>query len=125
MTIEDTVRAELNLIVDPCSVAAGAPAGLVEMGLIRALTVTPTPEGASVQVRIGVTEPGCLMGAAFATQARQRLTALPGVHEVTIELDHAADWLPTDLAPTYQLRLAEVRTARTATTPRTRSDQDG
>jgi len=35
------VRAVLNQIIDPCSRVAGAPVGLVDMGLIRRLTVTP------------------------------------------------------------------------------------
>ena len=109
---EERIKAELDLVIDPCSAAAGAPAGLVEMGLIRALTVRPGEDGVSVLVRIGVTEPGCLMGAAFAVQARERLDALDGVGEVEIELDHAADWLPTDLAPAYRSRLEQVRAAR-------------
>ena len=33
---EATVRARLNEVLDPCSVVAGAPAGIEEMGLVRA-----------------------------------------------------------------------------------------
>jgi len=36
---EGVIRAALNEIVDPCSVVAGAPAGLDEMGLVRRLCV--------------------------------------------------------------------------------------
>ena len=38
MTAEE-VRALLNAIVDPCSLAAGAPAGIDEMGLVRDVEV--------------------------------------------------------------------------------------
>ncbi|MDI5964615.1 iron-sulfur cluster assembly protein [Streptantibioticus silvisoli] len=110
--MEDLVRAQLDLIIDPCAAAAGAPAGLVEMGLVRSLAVRDTPDGAAVRVTIGVTEPGCLMGAAFAAQAREHLEAMNGVSEVAVELDHHADWAPSDLAPAYRLRLEEVRAAR-------------
>ncbi len=111
MTEED-IRFELNRIVDPCSVVAGAPAGLDEMGLVRELRLTETPDGVAVHVRIGVTEPGCMMGASFAISARERLEALAGVAAVDVQLDHRADWEPADIDPAYAKRLAAVRAAR-------------
>lgn len=110
--IEALIKDELNAIVDPCSVVAGAPAGIVELGLVRKLTITPRGEGYSVLVRIGVTEPGCLMGASFAVKARERLGAMPGIVSVDVQLDHAAEWEPTDIDPAYGERLARVRAAR-------------
>ncbi len=109
---EDAIRAELNEIVDPCSVVAGAPAGIDEMGLIRALSVNEAPGGVAIEVRIGVTEPGCMMGASFAIKARERLEALAGVAAVDVQLDHAADWEPADIDPAYAKRLASARAAR-------------
>ena len=111
---EDTIRAELNEILDPCSVVAGAPAGLAEMGLVRALSVTEAAGGVAIAVRIGVTEPGCMMGASFALHARRRLEALSGVVSVDVQLDHDADWEPADLDPAYAARLASVRSAKRA-----------
>lgn len=108
----DLIRAELDKIVDPCSAVAGAPAGIGEMGLIRDLSVRERADGVAVRVRIGVTEPGCLMGGSFAAQARERLAKLDGVVEVDVEFDHAADWGPEDLAPGYRLRLEAVRSTR-------------
>src|SRR5471032_1687453 len=99
---ETEVRAALDEILDPCSLAAGAPAGLVEMGLLRALELSDGEDGARIRLRIGVTEPGCLMGASFAAQARARLELLCGVASVEIELDHANDWMPSDIDPAYQ-----------------------
>jgi metal-sulfur cluster biosynthetic enzyme len=110
--IVERIRAELDRIIDPCSAAAGAPAGLLEMGLVRELSVHQEPAGVAVRLRIGVTEPGCLMGASFAVQARQRLEHLDGVISVHIELDHRADWDPADIAPGYRLRLEAVREQR-------------
>jgi metal-sulfur cluster biosynthetic enzyme len=83
---EAEVRAALDAVVDPCSVVAGAPAGLVQMGLVRALELSEGEAGATIRVRIGVTEPGCLMGASFAAQARAQLERLDGVVRVEIEL---------------------------------------
>jgi metal-sulfur cluster biosynthetic enzyme len=108
----DEVRTRLNAIVDPCSAAAGAPAGLVEMGLVRRVDVTPAPEGCAIGVTIGLTEPGCMMGASFVAQARDLLGGLPGVAGVDVELEQDCDWSPRDLDPRYSARLEAVRAAR-------------
>ncbi|TDV48664.1 metal-sulfur cluster assembly factor [Actinophytocola oryzae] len=118
MELTERVREALNTIIDPCSVVAGAPVGLVDLGLVRQLTVTPAPDGAAVLVRIGVTEPACLMGASFVVRAKEVLDAIPEISTVDVGLDHAADWTPDDIAPAYQLRLAEVRSTRGPTTDR-------
>jgi metal-sulfur cluster biosynthetic enzyme len=109
----------LNTIVDPCSRAAGAPAGIAEMGLVRQIEVQNSPGGASIRVVIGVTEPGCLMGAAFVNDARKLLRALPGVAEVQVSMDHAFDWTPADMSPAYQARLEQLRQIRWAALERT------
>jgi len=109
---DDAIRAELNEILDPCSVVAGAPAGLDEMGLVRALSVKEAPGGVAIEMRIGVTEPGCMMGASFAIKARERLEALAGVVAVDVQLDHTADWEPADMDPGYAERLAAIRAAK-------------
>lgn len=109
---EAAVRAALNEIHDPCSVAAGLPAGLEEMGLVRSLEVVPGERGAVVRLAIGVTEPGCVMGYPFAEEAERRVGALPGVERVEVDFDHAHDWEPADMAPGYRRRLESHRAAR-------------
>jgi metal-sulfur cluster biosynthetic enzyme len=109
---EAEVRAALDGIVDPCSVVAGAPAGISEMGLVRSLELSNGVGGTNVRLRIGVTEPGCLMGASFIAQARARLSALEGVAEIEIEFDHANDWMPGDMDGAYRQRLEQTRSVR-------------
>ncbi|WP_162186154.1 metal-sulfur cluster assembly factor [Amycolatopsis jejuensis] len=108
----EQIRAHLDTIVDPCSVVAGAPAGLAEMGLVREVSVSQGPGGAAVRVRVGLTEPGCMMGATFVIRAREILDALPGVAHVDVELEHDCDWTPADLDSRYALRLEAVRDER-------------
>ena len=114
MIDEASVWTTLNTIVDPCSRAAGAPAGIAEMGLVRQLEVHNSPGGAIIRAVIGVTEPGCLMGAAFVNDARKLLRALPGVAEVHVNMDYAFDWTPEDMSPAYQARLEQLRQRRRA-----------
>jgi metal-sulfur cluster biosynthetic enzyme len=108
---EGDVRAVLNQIIDPCSRVAGAPVGLVDMGLIRRLTVTPGVGTVDVHMVIGVTEYGCLLAPSFASEARKLLDALPGIGVIDIELDAEFDWDPQDMSVAYRRHLAERRAA--------------
>jgi metal-sulfur cluster biosynthetic enzyme len=108
---EEDVRAVLNQIIDPCSRVAGAPVGLADMGLIRRLALTEAAGGVEIQLVIGVTEYGCLLAPAFASEARKLLTALPGVAGIDIDLDREFDWEPADMSAAYRQQLAERRAA--------------
>jgi metal-sulfur cluster biosynthetic enzyme len=109
---EQDIRAALDEIVDPCSRAAGAPAGLGEMGLVRDVRVEPGPAGARVSVVLALTEPTCLMGIPFVTSARERLAALEGVAHVDVSLAANFEWTPAELSPAYAERLERVRELR-------------
>jgi metal-sulfur cluster biosynthetic enzyme len=114
VTTEAEVREVLNEIVDPCSITAGVPAGLCDMGLIRAVQVSGGPGEQRVGLTVGVTEPGCFMIGPFAAEARARLLALPGVGEVELELDNGYDWTESMMAPAYRARLTEHRARESA-----------
>jgi len=110
---EAEIRAQLNRIVDPCSVAAGMPAGLQDMGLIRGVTIEAGAGGrARITVVVAVTEFGCLMGAPFAHEAYERLSALPDVEQVEVALCDKFDWIPGDMDPQYRARLTAHRKQR-------------
>jgi metal-sulfur cluster biosynthetic enzyme len=118
------VLAVLEEIVDPCSTTAGVPAGLVSMGLVRSIQLpSPATEG-TLRVTLTMTEPGCLMAAIFAENARDRLAPLAGAdgfHDVTgvdVVLDTTQVWEPDDMAPEYRRRLAAARKRRLPLTPR-------
>ena len=52
------VAARLNDVVDPCSVVAGAPAGLADMGLVRLVQIERGSSGSiRLVVKVGVTHP--------------------------------------------------------------------
>jgi metal-sulfur cluster biosynthetic enzyme len=112
----DQVRAVLNGIVDPCSAAAGAPAGLDDMGLVRDVQVETGSEGTVVRVMLALTEPTCLMGIPFMATARERLEALPGIIRAEVSLASAFEWTPAELSPSYAARLERVRQRRRAAT---------
>lgn len=111
-SLRKEISARLERIVDPCSVASGAPAGLVSMGLVRDVSVEEHRGGAHVRVTLCITEPGCLMGALFELTAERELADIPGVADVDVRVDHGYVWDPQDMTDEYRRRLAEVRAQR-------------
>lgn len=109
---EDDVRCVLNTIIDPCSVAAGAPAGIAELGLLTQLEVRDEPEGAHVRIGIRLTDPVCMMGAAFLASAREALAAHRDIASAEVWLDERSDWMPDQMSALYRARLDGVRQAR-------------
>ncbi|MGY0064294.1 metal-sulfur cluster assembly factor [Streptomyces sp. LZ34] len=115
---EARVRDVLNGIVDPCSITAGVPAGMDDMGLISDIQVQDDGAGGQrVSVKFGLTDPTCMLLGSFANEARERLAQLPGVTGVDVTLDHDMEWTPDLLAPHYQQRLTEHRARRRRTLP--------
>ena len=112
MITETEVREALNRIVDPCSVVAGCPAGLNDMGLVRNVSLIDSQQGQHVEVIIAITEYGCLMGAPFATEAFKTLSAMPGIAGVEVRLDDKFDWEPEDMTDDYRARLQHQRSIR-------------
>jgi metal-sulfur cluster biosynthetic enzyme len=109
----EAIRASLEGIVDPCSRAMGAPAGLVSLGLVREVEVDQeAASGTRVRVTLCLTEPGCLMGALFLETAQRQLAELPGVAEVDVRIDHGHVWDPDQLEPTYSTQLMQIRARR-------------
>jgi metal-sulfur cluster biosynthetic enzyme len=100
----------LNSIVDPCSVAAGAPAGLVDMGLVYALSAAQRADGHyELTLRLGATDPRCMMIAVFQREAADRLGAIEGVAAVHIQLEDREIWTPARFSAAYRARLAARR----------------
>lgn len=82
------VAAALADICDPCSLAAGAPLSLVDMGLLRSCSY----DDGVLTVRLGVTGPGCTFFGAFGEAARLAVAALPGVREARVVIDTTTVW---------------------------------
>jgi metal-sulfur cluster biosynthetic enzyme len=84
------VRAVLNSITDPCSIAAGRPMGLEDMGLVYAVRVGPRV----VSVTLGTTDPRCMMAGVFLNEARSRLEPLMAGRKLRIQLEAKKIWTP-------------------------------
>lgn len=88
---EALVRAKLNEIHDPCSVASGRPIGLCDMGIIDRIDLGANGE---VAVRLRLTSPSCLMIGFFVKAVNEMVGALPGVTRVSVSHDAGEVWEP-------------------------------
>jgi metal-sulfur cluster biosynthetic enzyme len=112
---EAAVRAILDTIVDPCSRAAGAPAGISEMGMVPDITITPGEESkADVRVHLIVTHPFCMMSNIFVKEIIDRLSEQPWVGKADVDFDPGTLWTPDMMTPEYAERLETARAKRRA-----------
>lgn len=104
------VKEALQEVLDPCSVGRGVPAGLVDMGMVKAVEVGSAPDGhAVVAVELRITSPACTFQPYFEREVRERLGGLPGVGEVRITWNSEFDWSDDDMSPGLKQRLREKR----------------
>lgn len=101
--LTQSIRKALDEIKDPCSLAAGMPLGLSEMGLVKDVAVGP---GGAVQIELRLTSPFCHMIGFFKTEAIRLVGNLPGVSSVELSADNGLDWSPNDIAPKARARRA-------------------
>ena len=76
------ITAQLDEIKDPCSLAAGTPMGLAEMGLVDAVEIA---DSGAVLVKLRLTSPFCHMIGYFTKEVARRIEALPGVTSVDLK----------------------------------------
>jgi metal-sulfur cluster biosynthetic enzyme len=110
---EADLRSLLDEIVDPCSRAAGAPAGISEMGMIPSIAIDARDDGrVDIGVKLLVTHPFCMMSTIFINEIDQRLSAIETVATVRVELDTSDVWTPNLMSEDYRARLDAQRARR-------------
>lgn len=101
-TIDDRIRETLNAVHDPCSLAANAPIGLVDMGLVVGWKVD---DAQNLEVTLTVTAPGCMLAPKFALDAELRLRALGIFGDIDITFQSGIFWTEDRMAPAARARL--------------------
>ena len=86
----DQVMAALELIEDPCSISAGVPLSIRDMGLVEDVNLSPKGD---VSIVLRLSSPGCLMGGFyFEPQIAKRVGEIPGVASVSISFGDPLTW---------------------------------
>ena len=96
MTLEEQVRRAMQGIHDPCSVAAGTPIDLADMGLISSLVID---ESGQVSIGVRLTSPTCVMMGFFTDEITRAVEQLDGVVSVTVSFDNGMNWDPQLMSP--------------------------
>ena len=106
----DRISKALQGVLDPCSVGRGVPAGLVDMGMVKGVGLSSTPDGrCTVTVELRITSPACTFQPYFEREVRDRLAEVAEIDEVRIEWNADFDWSDDDMSEALQQRLREKR----------------
>ena len=87
---EEQVMTALKPIEDP-----ELHLGLVDLGLIYGVDITPQPEGDEVKLTMTFTSPFCPYGPAMVEELKD-LLAEKGIREVDIQITFEPPWQPSD-----------------------------
>jgi metal-sulfur cluster biosynthetic enzyme len=105
-TLEGRVRAALDDVKDPCSVATRRPLGIVEMGLLAGLEASA---GGEIRIALRVTGPSCMLIGSIMRAAEERVLAIEGVRDVQIEIDANTVWTPDLMSERGREKLEAAR----------------
>ena len=94
--LEAGIRTCLEKIYDPCSVTAGTPISIYDMGLLAGWTLS---EAGKLTVTLCVTYGACTMAPHFVRTTEESISALPGIREVEVVVDHEVIWSQSRLSP--------------------------
>jgi metal-sulfur cluster biosynthetic enzyme len=101
MSLDAQVRDVLSRIHDPCSVAAGRPTSLIDMGMVLGWDLA---SDGLLTVRFAVTFAGCTMAPHFTQAAADDLARLPGVRRVETKVETDFVWTPERMVrPSVQM----------------------
>jgi metal-sulfur cluster biosynthetic enzyme len=113
-TLHDAVVAALDRVIDPCSVGRGVPAGLNDMGMVKAVEVDA--EAGTAAVTLQLTSPACHFQLWFFERVREEVAAVAGVADCTVEFSKDYDWSDDAMSSDLKARLRDRR--RLTLTPR-------
>lgn len=82
------------------------PVNIVELGLVYELRVEEEVAGeANIYIRMTLTAPGCGMGPMIAADVKRRVTQIPGVKNVLVELVFDPIWNTSMMSEAAKLML--------------------
>jgi metal-sulfur cluster biosynthetic enzyme len=80
------------------------PVNIVDLGLVYDVEI----DGDKVAVKMTLTAPGCGMGTMIAADAKQKIMALEGVEDASVDLVWEPPWNPSMISEEAKQRLGIV-----------------
>lgn len=82
------------------------PASIVDLGLVYELASADRPEGGKrVTIKMTLTAPGCGVAPLILEDVKERVSRVPGVGEVEVELVFEPPWTPARMSDAARLQL--------------------
>ncbi|HEX5432483.1 MAG TPA: iron-sulfur cluster assembly protein, partial [Bryobacteraceae bacterium] len=81
------------------------PVNIVDLGLIYSVQASFTGRGHRIDVRMSLTAPGCSMSEIIKAEVERRLSQLPGVAEVHVEVVFDPPWHPGMMSEAARFQL--------------------
>jgi len=97
---EDLVWGQLKTVYDP-----EIPVNVVDLGLIYSCVISPVADGNKVDIRMTMTAPGCGMSDVLKADIQQKLSNLPTVKEVNVDVVFDPPWHPGKMTEGARLKL--------------------
>lgn len=98
---EKLVEDQLRTVFDP-----EIPVNIVDLGLIYACDIKPAEGGGhTIAVKMSMTAPGCGMGNVLKADVEAKLSRLPTVKEVHVEVVLDPPWSPARMSEAAKLQL--------------------
>ena len=97
---EQLVWDKLKTVYDP-----EIPVNVVDLGLIYLCHITPVSEGNKIDIKMTMTAPGCGMSDVLKSDIERKVSALPGVKELTVEVVFDPPWHPGKMSEAARLQL--------------------
>jgi probable FeS assembly SUF system protein SufT len=92
---------QLKTVYDP-----EIPVNIVELGLVYSCVITPLEQGANrVHIKMSMTAPGCGMGNVLKADVEGKLSRLPSIKEVHVEVVFDPQWHPGLMSDAAKLQL--------------------
>jgi probable FeS assembly SUF system protein SufT len=97
---ETLVWDQLRTVYDP-----EIPVNVVDLGLIYACQITPVAEGNKIDIKMTMTAPGCGMSDVLKADIQSKLSSLPTVKELNVEVVFDPPWHPGRMSEGARLQL--------------------
>jgi probable FeS assembly SUF system protein SufT len=98
---EQMVWDQLRTVYDP-----EIPVNIVDLGLVYSCVITPLAQGVNrVHIKMSMTAPGCGMGNVLKADVESKLSRLPSIKEVYVEVVFDPPWHPGLMSDAAKLQL--------------------
>ena len=98
---DEMIWKELKTVYDP-----EIPVNIADLGLIYSCVVQPHEKGGKlIDIKMSMTAPGCGMGGVLKADVERKLSRLPEVTEVRVEIVFEPQWHPGRMSEAARLQL--------------------